>query len=97
MRLFPENNRGCFLQRTTISYVVAQENNNHHETQTGLSATAQGHGLTDPGDPKFGYVQIRRGKNKDARRAVSLTPRIVAMLSQRKADAVNDGCSLESH
>jgi integrase len=39
---------------------------------------------------KFGYVQIRKGKNKNARRAVSLTPRIVAMLSKRKADAVND-------
>jgi integrase len=49
---------------------------------------------------KFGYVQIRKGKTKNARRAVSLTPRAVAVLAQRKADAVNDlvfpGESLES-
>lgn len=38
---------------------------------------------------KFGYVQIRQGKTKNARRAVSLTPRAAALLSQRKADAVN--------
>jgi hypothetical protein len=41
----------------------------------------------------FAYVQIRKGKNKNARREVSLTPRIVAMLSQREVDVVNDWCS----
>ncbi|HLG95511.1 MAG TPA: tyrosine-type recombinase/integrase [Bryobacteraceae bacterium] len=38
---------------------------------------------------KFGYAQIRQGKTKNARRAVSLTPRVVTMLTQRKADAVS--------
>ena len=38
---------------------------------------------------KFGYVQVRQGKTKNSRRAVSLTPRATAMLTLRKADAVN--------
>ena len=38
---------------------------------------------------KFGYIQIREGKTKNAKRSISLTPRAVQVLSQRKAEAVN--------
>jgi integrase len=39
---------------------------------------------------KFGWLQVRMGKTKNARRAISLTPRAVAMLTARRATAVND-------
>jgi integrase len=44
-----------------------------------------------PGEgKKLGYVLIRKGKTKNAVRAVSLTPRATALLAARKASAVND-------
>ena len=54
----------------------------------------------DPGvDKKLGYVQVRSGKSKNARRSVSLSARANAMLRARKQNAVNDlvfpGDSLE--
>lgn len=38
---------------------------------------------------KFGFVQVREGKTKNAKRAVSLTPRATTLLAQRKHDALS--------
>ena len=44
----------------------------------------------EPGDgKKFGYVQIRQGKSKNARRTVSLTPKAAEMLTRRKQETIN--------
>lgn len=48
---------------------------------------------------KFGYIQVRAGKTKNAKRTVSLTARATEVLATRKSEAVNDlvfpGDSLE--
>lgn len=39
---------------------------------------------------KFGYVQIRSGKSKNAKRTVSLTARATETLSKRKVESISD-------
>jgi integrase len=39
---------------------------------------------------KFGYISIRKGKSKNAKRNLSLTPRAAEMLQRRKAAARNE-------
>ena len=47
--------------------------------------------VLEPGaGKKLGYVQIRKGKGKNAKRSVSLTERANRILSERKQNAVND-------
>lgn len=46
--------------------------------------------LSPAAGKKFGFVQIRKGKTNNAKRAVSLTPRATQMLTRRKAEAVNE-------
>ncbi len=39
------------------------------------------------GDAKFGFIHVRKGKSKNAKRNVSLSPRVRAMLDSRKASS----------
>jgi len=43
--------------------------------------------LQPMGDAKFGFIHVRRGKSKNAKRNVSLSPRVRAMLNSRKASS----------
>ena len=45
--------------------------------------------LAPVGKARFGYVRIRKGKSKNARRNVSLTARATALLTGRKGEAVD--------
>ena len=54
-----------------------------------LSLTWNDVALEPTAGKKFGYIQIRKAKRKKNGRAISLTPRAVEMLAQRKCEAVN--------
>jgi integrase len=43
--------------------------------------------LQPVGDAKFGFIHVRKGKSKNAKRNVSLSPRVRAMLDNRKASS----------
>ena len=43
--------------------------------------------LEPVGDAKFGFIHVRKGKSKNAKRNVSLSPRVRAMLAGRKASS----------
>jgi integrase len=43
--------------------------------------------LQPVGDAKYGFIHIRKGKSKNAKRNVSLSPRVRTMLDRRKASA----------
>jgi integrase len=43
--------------------------------------------LQPVGDAKFGFIHIPKGKSKNARRNLSLSPRVKAMLDSRKASS----------
>lgn len=43
--------------------------------------------LQPVGEAKFGYIHVRKGKSQNARRNVSLSPRVRAMLDSRKASS----------
>ena len=40
--------------------------------------------LEPVGSARFGYVRVRKGKSKNAKRNVSLTPRVKRMLEDRR-------------
>jgi len=43
--------------------------------------------LQPVGDAKFGFIHVRKGKSKNAKRNVSLSPRVRVMLDSRKASS----------
>jgi len=43
--------------------------------------------LQPVGDAKFGFIHVRKGKSKNAKRNVSLSPRVRAMLEARKSSS----------